>query len=112
MLGSSSIIKNLQGAVKHAPKLIGGRLQSFSTKRTAQGLTLLQDRQNGYGFARSNPRPPKPRSKGVTEIRGPYYSVKGVDDDPSGPYHDANYEPGNGKAVPSRYPRDVIIFPL
>lgn len=27
------------------------------------------------GFARSNPRPKKPRMKGVTEIRGPYYSV-------------------------------------
>lgn len=38
--------------------------------------TLLQD-QNGFGFARSNPRDPKPRKKGVTEIRGPYYSVMG-----------------------------------
>lgn len=36
--------------------------------------TLLQD-PNGFGFARSNPRTPKPRGKGVTEIRGPYYSV-------------------------------------
>jgi hypothetical protein len=38
-------------------------------------LTLLQDKENGFGFARSNPRPPKPRSRGVTEIRGPYYTV-------------------------------------
>lgn len=36
---------------------------------------LLQDKENGFGFARSNPRPKKPRMKGVTEIRGPYYSV-------------------------------------
>ncbi|EAW15135.1 phosphosulfolactate synthase [Aspergillus clavatus NRRL 1] len=40
-------------------------------------LTLLQDKKYGFGFARSNPRPPKPRSKGVTEIRGPYYTVMG-----------------------------------
>ena len=37
--------------------------------------TLLQDKANGFGFARNNPRPPKPRTTGVTEIRGPYYSV-------------------------------------
>ncbi|OXV09256.1 hypothetical protein Egran_02980 [Elaphomyces granulatus] len=40
-------------------------------------LTLLQDKENGFGFARSNPRPSKPRSRGVTEIRGPYYTVMG-----------------------------------
>lgn len=39
--------------------------------------TLLQDKSNGFGFIRSNPRQPKPRSKGVTEIRGPYYSAYG-----------------------------------
>lgn len=38
---------------------------------------LLQDKANGFGFARSNPRPKKPRTKGVTEIRGPYYTVMG-----------------------------------
>ncbi|KAI9804631.1 MAG: hypothetical protein M1833_006705 [Piccolia ochrophora] len=38
---------------------------------------LLQDEKNGYGFIRNNPRPPKPRERGVTEIRGPYYSVMG-----------------------------------
>lgn len=43
--------------------------------QSAQGPTLLQDKENGFGFARSNPRPAKPRSKGVTEIRGPYYTV-------------------------------------
>ncbi|CAG8079925.1 unnamed protein product [Penicillium olsonii] len=44
--------------------------RGFAIKR----VTLLED-TNGFGFARSNPRPGKPRSKGVTEIRGPYYSV-------------------------------------
>lgn len=38
---------------------------------------LLQDKENGFGFIRNNPRPPKPRKTGVTEIRGPYYSVMG-----------------------------------
>jgi phosphosulfolactate synthase (CoM biosynthesis protein A) len=30
-----------------------------------------------FPFLRSNDRPPKPRTRGVTEIRGPYYSVMG-----------------------------------
>src|SRR5438445_13726315 len=28
-------------------------------------------------FVRTNPRPEKPRERGITEIRGPYYSVVG-----------------------------------
>ncbi|KAK5192877.1 hypothetical protein LTR99_010247 [Exophiala xenobiotica] len=42
-----------------------------------QAQTLLQDKENGFGFIRHNPRTPKPRDKGVTEIRGPYYSAYG-----------------------------------
>jgi hypothetical protein len=38
---------------------------------------LLEDKENGYGFIRNNPRNPKPRKIGMTEIRGPYYSVMG-----------------------------------
>ena len=30
-----------------------------------------------FDFIKMNRRPPKPRSIGVTEIRGPYYSVVG-----------------------------------
>jgi phosphosulfolactate synthase (CoM biosynthesis protein A) len=30
-----------------------------------------------FPFLRANERPPKPRARGVTEIRGPYYSVMG-----------------------------------
>jgi len=50
---------------------------SFSTASTQNQLikTLLQDKENGFGWARHNPLPPKPRKVGVTEIRGPYYSV-------------------------------------
>lgn len=43
----------------------------------AQVHTLLQDKDNGFGFIRSNPRTSKPRTRGVTEIRGPYYSAYG-----------------------------------
>ncbi|KAL4774054.1 hypothetical protein BDW60DRAFT_215479 [Aspergillus nidulans var. acristatus] len=54
--------------------------KGFST--TAPGskkaAILLQDKANGFGFARSNPRPKKPRSQGVTEIRGPYYTTMGT----------------------------------
>lgn len=38
---------------------------------------LLEDADQGFGFIRHNPRNPKPRKTGVTEIRGPYYSVMG-----------------------------------
>jgi phosphosulfolactate synthase (CoM biosynthesis protein A) len=30
-----------------------------------------------FSFLRTNRRPPKPRARGITEIRGPYYSVMG-----------------------------------
>lgn len=38
---------------------------------------LLEDKTTGFGHIRHNPRPPKPRNVGVTEIRGPYYSAMG-----------------------------------
>ncbi|KAI0169100.1 putative sulfonate biosynthesis enzyme [Hypoxylon sp. FL1284] len=39
--------------------------------------TLLEDRDAGFGFVRHNPLPPKPRTRGATEIRGPYYTAMG-----------------------------------
>lgn len=48
----------------------------LSTK-VSQAPYLLQDKEQGLGFIRSNPRTPKPRKQGVTEIRGPYYSAYG-----------------------------------
>ncbi|KIM93483.1 hypothetical protein OIDMADRAFT_61629 [Oidiodendron maius Zn] len=42
-----------------------------------RSTNLLQDQDDGLGFVRSNPRTPKPRELGVTEIRGPYYSTYG-----------------------------------
>ncbi|KAJ7342348.1 hypothetical protein DFH08DRAFT_963111 [Mycena albidolilacea] len=38
---------------------------------------MPEDKDNGFGFTRHNARPPKPRTKGVTEIRGQYYSARG-----------------------------------
>jgi hypothetical protein len=43
----------------------------------AHAPILLEDKEKGFGFVRHNKRPSKPRSVGVTEIRGPYYSVMG-----------------------------------
>jgi hypothetical protein len=55
--------------------------RSFSSARpllaNRNPKILLQDKDTGYGFIRHNPRTDKPRTKGVTEIRGPYYSVMG-----------------------------------
>ena len=42
-----------------------------------ENQTLLQDKENGFGFIRHNPCLSKPRNSGVTEIRGPYYSAYG-----------------------------------
>ncbi|KAK4095766.1 coma-domain-containing protein [Parathielavia hyrcaniae] len=41
-----------------------------------QPKIMLED-EGGFGFIRHNTRPSKPRKVGVTEIRGPYYSVMG-----------------------------------
>lgn len=49
---------------------------SPSPSRNNNGMsTLIEDKERGLGFARSNACPKKPRDKGVTEIRGPYYAV-------------------------------------
>src|SRR5438094_5153746 len=39
--------------------------------------TLTPTDALAFSFLRANHRPPKPRKRGVTEIRGPYYSVLG-----------------------------------
>ncbi|PWY72476.1 coma-domain-containing protein [Aspergillus sclerotioniger CBS 115572] len=70
----------LEQASRQTPKVtaLTGAVRALSSTPPAQkDVTLLQDKKSGFGFARSNPRPPKPRTKGVTEIRGPYYTVMG-----------------------------------
>lgn len=75
-----------QGVTNILSKEIGpiSRLLTQSPRRLLstrpvqnQAQTLLQEKENGFGFIRHNPRTPKPRNKGVTEIRGPYYSAYG-----------------------------------
>jgi len=39
--------------------------------------TRPETRERAFAFLRLNERPPKPRSHGVTEIRGPYYTAVG-----------------------------------
>lgn len=78
--------------------------------QSAQGPTLLQDKQNGFGFARSNPRPDKPRSKGVTEIRGPYYTVRRTKK--REPLSQAHFDPGHGETLLGRCARDVGVSPM
>lgn len=58
--------------------LTGRRLMTTSLRSQAsQPQTLIQDKETGLGFIRSNPRTQKPRKLGVTEIRGPYYTAYG-----------------------------------
>lgn len=45
--------------------------------QASQAPPLIQDKETGFGFIRSNPRTQKPRKLGVTEIRGPYYTAYG-----------------------------------
>ena len=37
----------------------------------------VEGRERAFGFLKMNDRPPKPRIRGVTEIRGPYYTPMG-----------------------------------
>ncbi|OJJ99495.1 hypothetical protein ASPACDRAFT_120974 [Aspergillus aculeatus ATCC 16872] len=77
---ASTLRSNINFALRQLPSasawvpVLPTRCSSSSTSAKKE-ITLLQDKKNGFGFARSNPRPPKPRTKGVTEIRGPYYTV-------------------------------------
>ncbi len=41
------------------------------------GSSQAPDAERAFSFLRLNERPPKPRIRGVTEIRGPYYSPMG-----------------------------------
>ncbi|KAE8383045.1 hypothetical protein BDV26DRAFT_277514 [Aspergillus bertholletiae] len=76
-VSSKPIIRSIFQHVPRAACSTGSCRYGSTTASAQKNVTLLQDKKNGFGFARSNPRPPKPRSKGVTEIRGPYYTVMG-----------------------------------
>ncbi|KAL4944327.1 hypothetical protein BDV06DRAFT_210334 [Aspergillus oleicola] len=60
------------------PSVLSKGLSTTAPAASAKAATpLLHDKAKGFGFARHNPRPKKPRTTGVTEIRGPYYTVMG-----------------------------------
>jgi phosphosulfolactate synthase (CoM biosynthesis protein A) len=42
-----------------------------------EGLKMEKSKDRAFSFIKLNERPPKPRSRGVTEIRGPYYTPLG-----------------------------------
>src|ERR687885_130689 len=70
---------------RSSPTLQGGGLAGAqSTTRVAGGGSRARGRQGGGGmgerafpFIRTNERQGKPRARGVTEIRGPYYTPMG-----------------------------------
>ncbi|KAF4854416.1 Protein HEAT-STRESS-ASSOCIATED 32 [Colletotrichum siamense] len=81
-LASRSALRPAASALRTASAASAPLTRSFTASTTAASTAaarpkvMLED-DNGYGFIRHNPRDPKPRTKSVTEIRGPYYSVMG-----------------------------------
>jgi phosphosulfolactate synthase (CoM biosynthesis protein A) len=67
-----------------------------------------------FGFLKVNQRAPKPRSQGITEIRGPYYTPMGkryLEDilETMGPYVDSlKFAGGSFSLMPTRVVRELI----
>lgn len=61
-----------------SPPITARAFSSSASGVTQRVKTLLEDSDQGLGFIRSNPRPPKPRKLSLTEMRGPYYSAYGT----------------------------------
>src|SRR5438477_4959654 len=82
----------------------GGRA---GTKRNPSERRDSED-ERGFQFLKTNPRQPKPRTHGVTEIRGPYYTVMGrryLEDvlETMGPYVDnLKYAGGSFSLMPRK----------
>jgi phosphosulfolactate synthase (CoM biosynthesis protein A) len=80
-----SIFRNsslaLQATNRIKPAFAANQNKTFTTAKALLQPTnaqiMLEDKEGGYGFIRHNPLQPKPRTKAVTEIRGPYYTVMG-----------------------------------
>ncbi|MHB1006215.1 MAG: phosphosulfolactate synthase [Chloroflexota bacterium] len=75
---------------------------------------MLDDQQRAFAFLPLNRREGKPRKRGLTEIRGPYYSAMGrryLDDvlDTMGVYVDAlKFAGGSFALMPDRALREII----
>ncbi|KAM0075432.1 hypothetical protein ACKRZS_012522 [Fusarium odoratissimum] len=73
-----NLLKAARPAWRDSTAIPKAAIRPFSVSRQLRTPPiLLEDKDKGFGFIRHNKRPPKPRSVGVTEIRGPYYSVMG-----------------------------------
>ena len=76
--------------------------------------TLTAPDELAFSFLHANHRPPKPRTRGVTEIRGPYYSVMGpryLEDvlDTMGEHVDAlKFAGGSFTLMPEHALREII----
>jgi len=74
----------------------------------------MSEAERGFSFLKVNDRPPKPRTRGVTEIRGPYYTVMGkryLEDilETMGNYVDAlKFAGGSFTLMPGQAVRDLI----
>src|SRR5436853_7886736 len=72
------------------------------------------ERERSFPFLRVNEREPKPRKRGLTEIRGPYYSIVGrryLEDlfETMGAYVDSlKFAGGSFALMPERAVRDII----
>src|SRR5207249_11596133 len=70
--------------------------------------------ERAFAFLRVNERPPKPRTRGITEIRGPYYTPMGrhyLEDilETMGAYVDAlKFAGGSFALMPKRAVRELI----
>ncbi len=74
----------------------------------------MSETERGFSFLKVNDRPPKPRTRGVTEIRGPYYTVMGkryLEDilETMGNYVDAlKFAAGSFTLMPRQAVRELI----
>ena len=64
-------------ATTQRPLAAARHLPVGSSRGVADSAKIMLEQEEGFGFIRHNPRPQKPRTLGVTEIRGPYYSAMG-----------------------------------
>ncbi|KAF4966374.1 hypothetical protein FSARC_5944 [Fusarium sarcochroum] len=78
-MSHTSLLKAARPAWRASAAISKAATRPFSvcSQLRAAAPILLEDKEKGFGFIRHNNRPPKPRSVGVTEIRGPYYSAMG-----------------------------------
>src|SRR5439155_4080341 len=77
--GDRSIARGARHARPDSPARARGRARDHerSSPMTTTTEARTETEQRAFAFLRQNERPPKPRKRGVTEIRGPYYAPVG-----------------------------------